>query len=539
MSAVTSTISTPKAEFSRLDLAFAQFFSNRSNLNSASEQEQLFKLLAKLSAAQNNGHSCIKINKLEIQLVIQSQLATITNKESNLHSIIQPLVLELNYLYTHKYWFYETRLALQLKKLLAQPVTNTINTDDATANCVLKHKFSIITGGPGTGKTTSVVKILAKLQEATQQQPQEFLSIALAAPTGKAAMRLQESIGNNLQELNCTPIIKAQIQTNVSTIHRLLGAKYHSAFFKHHANKPLPYDLVVIDEASMVDLALMSKLVDALKPAARLILLGDKDQLSSVESGSVLADLTYNSPTYTIELKKSYRFQGLIKELATAINTQQGQQAWQLLNQNDADIGLLTTDLISYIANKQQSYLNLVRQRDTCKNIFAAFNEFQVLCATRHGENSVNAINSQVEQQLNLTNTWYVGRPIMIQENNPNLELYNGDIGICMHCKHSNELMVYFLQADGNSIKTFLPSRLPPCSTVFAMTIHKSQGSEFNEVLILLPTKNMPILTKELIYTAITRAKTKLNLVAEKSVFISAIAQKVQRQSNLHLKMQL
>ena len=198
----------------------------------------------------------------------------------------------------------------------------------------VQQNFSIITGGPGTGKTTTVVKILAVLQELAQ----EPLHIALAAPTGKAAMRLQESIGFNKTKLNCSEEIKARLPENVSTLHRLLGAKLASPYFRHHADNPLIYDVVVVDEASMVDLALMSKLLDALKPSARLILLGDKDQLASVESGAVLADLTQALPTHTVELQTAHRFDDNIKQLAVAVNQQNTELAWQLLTANNENI---------------------------------------------------------------------------------------------------------------------------------------------------------------------------------------------------------
>jgi exodeoxyribonuclease V alpha subunit len=194
------------------------------------------------------------------------------------------------------------------------------------AKLALTHAFAVVTGGPGTGKTTTVVKILALLQELAQQP----LHIALAAPTGKAAMRLQESIGASIKTLSCSDEIKRQIPDEVKTLHRLLGARPPSPYFHHDADKPLPYDVVVIDEASMVDLALMSKLVDALKVGARLILLGDKDQLASVESGAVLADFTSSLKKHTVELQKSHRFHGEIKDLAVAVNQQQGKTAWDL-----------------------------------------------------------------------------------------------------------------------------------------------------------------------------------------------------------------
>jgi len=355
----------------------------------------------------------------------------------------------------------------------------------------LRQGLSVITGGPGTGKTSTVVKILALLQEFSPQP----LHIALAAPTGKAAMRLQEAIGHSKASLPCTASVQQHIPESVTTIHRLLGARPPSPFFRHCAETPLPHDLVVIDEASMVDLALMSKLVDALKKGARLILLGDKDQLASVESGAVLADLTVALPAHTLELKKSYRFEAAIKNLADSVNRQQPEQAWRLLLRGGKNITLLTEKIVEEIVLQQTDYLERIRQGCDYAAIYRSFSAFQVLCATRRGKNSVQSVNLQVQQRLveqrliDADEQWYSGRPVMITQNDANMHLYNGDIGICLPDREQDgKLMVFFQRPDG-SVKKYLPARLPHCETVFAMTIHKSQGSEFDRVLIMLPKK--------------------------------------------------
>jgi len=473
-----------------------------------------------------------------------------------------PLVVEQDRLYLHRYWFYENRLAMQIKamiqlsgthgqKIVAHPTalfdkyfgmcTGETDWQREAAKMAIKQSFCIITGGPGTGKTTTVVKILALLQELAEQP----LHIALAAPTGKAAMRLQESIGFNKTALPCSETIKSHIPETVTTLHRLLGAKPPSPYFRHDANKSLAYDLVVVDEASMVDLALMSKLIDALKPGSRLILLGDKDQLASVESGAVLADLTIALPKYTLELKKSHRFDDAIKKLAVAVNLQQDDIAWQILHEGNENIDVLEEDLIDYIAAQQAVYLQLIKAGAEFDEIYRAFSRFQVLCANRLGKNSVADITLAVEQKLfgqnliNLAGLWYSGRPVMITQNNPALHLYNGDIGICMPDKEQEgKYKVFFQRADG-SVKKYLPARVPHCETVFAMTIHKSQGSEFEEVLIILPEAINPVLTKELLYTAITRAKKTVKLVADGAVFTGTVRQKVKRVTGLVDKFQV
>ncbi|MEI6146376.1 MAG: exodeoxyribonuclease V subunit alpha [Methylococcales bacterium] len=543
-----------KQTFSRLDMVFARFLSERSSLDSS--QKQAFEnLVMSLSFQQNQGHSCIHLDNDGKALILASGLALSVTNSSDVNTTL-PLIIEQNHLYLHRYWYYENRLAQQLTKMTELKhcdqlktttetlldkyfgITATIDWQRSAAIMAINQNFCIITGGPGTGKTTTVVKILALLQELSDQP----LLIALAAPTGKAAMRLQESIGSNKATLPCTATIKSAIPESVTTLHRLLGAKPASPYFRHNAKQPLVYDLVVVDEASMVDLALMSKLLDALKPGARLILLGDKDQLASVESGTVLADLTLALPQQTLELRKSHRFDGDIKKLATAINNQQDIEAWELFQSDNENIALLETDLIDYITQQQIAYLQLITKEADFSEIYKAFNRFQALCATRLGKNSVSDITLAVEKSLSekklihLSGLWYSGRPIMITQNNAALQLYNGDIGICLRDKEQdNQLRVFFQQADG-SIKKYLPARIPHCETVFVMTIHKSQGSEFDEVLIILPETHTPILTKELLYTAITRAKKTIKLVANASVFYSTVRKRVQRVTGLAYK---
>lgn len=529
-------------QYSKLDIAFSQFLVHRASLNK--NQKKIFiSLIAQLSHQQSQGHSCIKINTAEQELMLASGLVSKND--------LTPLILEQNRLYLQRYWFYENRLAEQIKNLLKRSFSNRnlklvlnryfIDLIDETdwqreaARKAVNQAFSIITGGPGTGKTTTVVKILALMQESVIKE--EALCIALAAPTGKAAMRLQESIGISKKTLPCSEEIKKNIPEKVSTLHQLLGAQPPSPYFKHDATNPLVYDLVVIDEASMVDLALMSKLVDALKPYSRLILLGDKDQLASVEAGAVLANLTTSLPEHTLELKKSYRFHGEIKAMADAVNNQSVDNAWEILKKGGHQVALLEEDLIDYISEQYSYYLQLIKDNANFKDIYAAFCQFQVLCSNRQGENGVSNINEKVEQKLAGKNkiqrigTWYPGRPIMVTQNNAGMQLYNGDIGICLSDENFTN-QVFFLRSD-SSIKKVIPSRVPAHETVFAMTIHKSQGSEFDECLCVLSDKFNPVLSKELVYTAVTRAKKRLKIFSSYSVFSQALEKKVVRTGGL------
>lgn len=532
---------TDEIQFSRLDYAFARFLIQCSQLET--EQGKKFEaIVLQLSYALGQGHSCIEVNNEQQSILLASGLV---NELGTL-----PLVLEKQQLYLQRYWNYECQVAKKIARLSCVdpvqesftelidqyfPLTDEIDWQKQAAIAAVKSSFTIVTGGPGTGKTTTVVKILGLLQELSPIS----LNIALAAPTGKAAMRLQESIGQSKNSLPCSESIKHKIPEHVVTIHRLLGARPPSPYFQYNAESPLPHDIVVLDEVSMIDLPLMSKLVSALKENARLILLGDKDQLASVEAGTVLADLTDALPNFTQELKKSYRFSGHIKTFADAVNKQEAQRAWELLGQNHSDVCLLEEDLITYIVDKQLGYLQLIADNAEFKQVYVEFNQFQVLCANRQRLYSVEDINYRVTQELKDrrliqgSGEWYVGRPVLITQNDAVLHLYNGDIGLCMADSENNgQLMVFFLLADG-TIRKYLPARLPNCETVFAMTIHKSQGSEFNEVLLLLPEVINPILTKELIYTGITRAKKIIKIVTNKAVFLETLQRKVDRFSGL------
>ncbi len=524
---------------SRLDRAFAQFMLRFTSLE-GDDELVLRQILQRLSAAQTEGHSCIRLNDEEKKLVEKSGLVDKARPKA--------LILEQNRLYMQRYWAYEQRLA-QLANIGSQqspdvtvidryfkPLIDETDWQRKAAEKTLRQRLSIITGGPGTGKTTTVVKILALLQECHQAS----LSIALAAPTGKAAMRLQASVIAQKQQLPCSDKIKGAIPEQVTTLHHLLGALPPTPYFRHNNDNPLPYDVVVVDEVSMVDLALMSKLVDALKPDARLVLLGDKEQLSSVEAGAVLADLTEALPQHTQALLKSHRFEGDIKTLAENIKQGLAEKAWQNLQCLSA-VHRLEGAVDGLLEDKYSAYWDLVRRGGDISEIFSAFNQFQVLCANRFGPLSVDDLNRRIEKRwfrqagINQAQSWYLGRPVMVVENNARMQLFNGDIGLCLP-DESGRLMVFFIRADGK-VKKVLHGRLPRCQTCYAMTIHKSQGSEFNEVLIVLPEQVNAVLSRELLYTGITRAKDAVYLHAEEAVFKQTVKRRVERLGGLAWKL--
>jgi exodeoxyribonuclease V alpha subunit len=443
------------------------------------------------------------------------------------------------------------------------------------AAVALTRRISVISGGPGTGKTTTVAKLLAALIQLSGEQK---CRIRLAAPTGKAAARLTESLGGALQKLPLTGEQLALFPNEASTLHRLLGAQPGSQRLRYHAGNPLHLDVLVVDEASMIDLTMMARLIDALPAHARVIFLGDRDQLASVEAGAVLGDIcTYASLGYTAEraeelsrltgcslasenhslagalrdslclLQKSYRFgsDSGIGQLASAVNRGDRQMTCAVFDGQFTDIekkSLQTGEeyqaMLDDALQGYQHFLTGVQQQCTPAQALAAFGEYQLLCALREGPFGVSGLNDRFEQLLGQKrkihrtphSRWYEGRPVMIARNDSALGLFNGDIGIALD--RGLGLRVWFQMPDG-SVKSVQPSRLPEHETAWAMTVHKSQGSEFNHAALILPTQLSPVITRELIYTAITRARQRLSLYADERVLLQAIATRTERRSGL------
>lgn len=533
--------------FSLLDRHFAGFLAGRSGLSGV-KKERFYELVARVSLALESGHSCLPLTAAEEELLDGNPLVSGGGRT--------PLVLHNGRLYLHRYYTYETRLAGQIKAMAAVTlapgrgealVDGCFERDPAVvdwqkeaAKTALKKSLTIICGGPGTGKTTTVVKILAILLQA--EEDGRLPNIALAAPTGKAAMRLSESVGSSVKKLDLPDRIVGALPTAAATLHRLLGVRRNSPQFRHNRENPMPFDIVVVDEASMVDLALMSKLVDALKPGSRLLLLGDKDQLASVESGAVLGDLIRTLPANTVTLQKTYRFDENIKNLAMAINAVDGDTAWGLLEDPAAEnVSLLRADSLDALVEPYARYMARVNRPSNgdFRELFALFNSFRVLCAVHYGSRGVEELNRRIELAMarrgffSRSEPWYPGRPVLVTRNDYGLELFNGDIGICLKDPDGGaELKVWFERPDGG-LKSYSPHRLPHCETVFAMTIHKSQGSEFDEVVVVLPEEDNKILSRELLYTAVTRAKRAVRLVAEKEVLQLAVSRNTLRYSGL------
>jgi exodeoxyribonuclease V alpha subunit len=551
-----------------------------------------------------------------------------------------PLVLIGHRLYLRRYWRYERQVEAAIRQRFAAsatieaalpatefkatldalfPTSDAGKTDWQKIACALaaRSAFSIVTGGPGTGKTTTVVRLLALLQSiALSQDAGRPLQIRLAAPTGKAAARLQESISGAIGNLPAfvqdNPALKASIPSEVTTLHRLLGTRPDSRMFRHDARNPLPLDVLVVDEGSMVDLEMMAAMLLALPVKSRLILLGDKDQLASVEAGSVLGELCRRAqqghflPTtanwiktmtgnhidealidsggsaldqHIVMLRESRRFNAAsgIGQLASAVNAgdKQGTHAVWAHNYSDLyrhDIPNLEDPRLANVllgpsageASPQgfAGYLEIVRNERPEVNadkadfdrwaakVLGAHGKFQLLCALKNGPFGVKGMNGRIEdllkkkQLIQPTGSWYEGRPVLVTRNDYRLGLMNGDIGITLSYPTQNKVTgepvlcakVAFPKGDGaDGIHWVLPSRLLSVETVFALTVHKAQGSEFEHCALLLPPERNPVLTRELVYTGITRGKSWFSLICagNPKILDEASARTVQRSGGL------
>ena len=553
--------------------------------------------------------------------------------QSSADAVSRPLVLSERRLYLRRYWTYERRidgalrqrlavaeatpadLPARLNGLFGSPAQNApVDWQKLACALATRGAFSIVTGGPGTGKTTTVVRLLALLQ-APAVEAGAPLRIRLAAPTGKAAARLTESISVQVKSLEVDDKVRQKIPSDVTTVHRLLGSRPGTRHFRHHAGNRLPLDVLVVDEASMIDLEMMANLLDALPAHARLVLLGDKDQLASVEAGAVLGDLcrdaeagwytaqtrswleqvsgenlsasdlqqdldgTHPLAQQVVMLRHSRRFgEGSgIGQLSRLVNQQLPREARALLaagnhadlfalplkGEQDRAFERLALEGRGTEAKGYRHYIERLREQrpDTrsgledprwaawAGHVLQAFEAFQVLCAVRKGPWGVEGLNERITRALfarkliDGDQQWYEGRPVLMTRNDYGLGLMNGDIGIALMLPEGegqarrHVLRVAFARNDGQGgIRFVLPSRLNDVETVYAMTVHKSQGSEFSHTALVLPEALNPVLTKELIYTGITRAKHWFSLVEPRAGFFEeAVQRKVKRLSGLML----
>ena len=504
----------------------------------------------------------------------------------------RPLILEGDRLYLQRYWQYEERLAQGLRALLTQPPAGVdltplrpggglfdygwmtpgeTNWQAVAAATALRHRFTVISGGPGTGKTYTVLRLIRLLVDAAAAAGQPPPEIRLSAPTGKAAARMMESIHRGLADLPDGARLAERLPEQASTLHRLLGLRQGSTRPRHDRDDPLAADAVVVDEASMVDLPMMAKLVDALPAGARLILLGDRYQLASVESGSVLAELcdgaginafsgqqreafasllgpetvTASGPAsalsdHVVTLRTSHRFhpESPIGRFAAAVNDGNAEAALDAGREGSGEIHLElsgATDLGRLAEVMARAYGPLIETDDPVQAL-AVLDRVRLLTATRVGPAGVQAMNRRIGYLLaeahgfDPERPWFHGRPVIVLHNDYRTGLFNGDTGICLR-EPDGGLRVWFRAEEG--VRALLPTSIPDHETVFAMTVHKSQGSEFEEVHLLLPPQDSPVLSRELVYTGITRARDRLTVYGPPEVLATAIARRVFRQSGL------
>jgi exodeoxyribonuclease V alpha subunit len=497
--------------------------------------------------ALRNGSVCLDLRSIERQVGAEGLpwpdadewLATL--RASRLAGTPPVLRIDGDLIYLDRYWLEEQQVCDDISAMVAtRPAEVSADIDRlfpkgfeeqrAAAEVALSQGLTVLTGGPGTGKTTTVARLLALLAGGSR------LRIALAAPTGKAAARLQEAVQLEVGKL--APADGEALEgLHATTLHRLLGSRPDtSARFRHNRGNRLPHDVIVVDETSMVSLTMMARLLEAVRPDARLILVGDPDQLASVEAGAVLADLVDGLGEAKIaSLKTSHRFGKSIGELATAIRVGDADRAVEMLRSGDEHIEWIDADdprrELRKVLVPQAVALRTAAILGDERTALKTLDEHRLLCAHRRGPFGVQHWNRQVERWLTeetgepIWSSWYTGRPVLVTANDYGLGLYNGDTGVTV--VHDETLRAVIGEM------TFATSRLADVETMHAMTIHKSQGSQADEVTVLLPQEDSRLLTRELFYTAVTRAKERVRVVGSEAALRTAIERRAVRASGL------
>ena len=547
-----------------------------------------------VSRFQGEGHVCLPMDEITGETLMITGLShSLPDRAAWIKKLrasgvvgkpteFKPLILDdAGRLYLQRYWTYEAEvvrnishrlqanaLAVQdrLRPMLERLFPQESELQKLAAIIAATSKLCLISGAPGTGKTHAIVFICGLVLSLSKES-----EIALAAPTGKAAARLKEALRDAKTGLKLPPEIAARLPHDATTIQRLLGAIGDSGKFRHHREHLLTADVVIVDEASMIDLALLSKLLEATRSDARVILVGDKDQLASVEAGSAFRDICTpgfevgvsrdqarefkkytgkdldagrpaRAPIHNavVELRENFRF-GVgsgIGELSEAVNRGDAVGARAILKsgkvkwQATPPAKTFERELRNRVFHKFEALCAQSNPRDA----LAALNEFVVLCALRRGPFGAETVNSLIERMLfeagkkEATHKYFSGQPVMIVRNDYDLELFNGDIGITL--RDEDGWRVFFPTENGE-LRSFSPARLPEHETAFALTVHKSQGSEFQEVLLILPEDDSSVLTRELIYTGVTRSRREVEVWASETVIDQTIARKVRRSSGL------
>jgi exodeoxyribonuclease V alpha subunit len=542
--------------------------------------EQLIPLTAALlSEAVSQGHVCLNLNTISafddaLTPLLPGQLNDWVERLKNSNVVgeageYRPMIVDdKGLLYLYRHWQDEQNVAANIKKrsqLISlideeqlrqdfaewQTTIDGIDWQKVAVLMALTRQFCVISGGPGTGKTTVVLRLLQSLQK-----QQAGCRIALAAPTGKAAARLQQATS---QSGEC--LIQAK------TLHRLLGITADNDQGRFNQDRTLPFDIIIVDEASMIDISLMAKLLQAMSAKTRLVLLGDSEQLASVESGAVLANLCQHDTLLSddfvhaarsiigsdlsqfesqgkdafmidsmVKLQHSYRFEqtSLVGRLAAAVQAAESELFVNELLASGSSAWQQTLNVKTLIEG-YQDYIDAINRHVGAEECLKRFEQFRVLCALKQGPQSVTSVNALIERYLaklawRTQQDFYHGRPIMIIQNDYRQQLFNGDIGLILKDENGH-LRACFLFDD---LLRFIPlSRLPAHETAYAMTIHKSQGSEFEKVCVLLPEEDSALLTRELLYTAITRAKSQISLITAEHIIRTTVATQHYRETGL------
>jgi len=491
---------------------------------------------------------------------------------------VRPLRLVGTWLYLDRYWAEEVQVADSLLAMSAGGVAG-VDVEALTAGLArlfplepdglealaagsaVRRRFTVVAGGPGTGKTTTVARIVALLCEQAAASGSDPPLIALAAPTGKAATRLHEALTSEAARMDVGEEIRDQLlDLEASTIHRLLGWRAGSnSRFRHHRGQRLPHDVVIVDETSMVSLSLMARLIEALRADGRLVLVGDPGQLASIEAGAVLGDIVGTAADGgarseqavargIVVLERGHRFGGGIAQLATAIRLGDADGVLAMLREPPPELIWIAADTA---AAEDSDALAPVREgalaaagaifaaawAGSAPDALQALGAFRILCAHRRGPYGVASWTARMEGWLaaaqpgfSSDERWYVGRPLLVNENDYELRLHNGDTGVLVRGAGDRVSAAF---ARGGEIVSYSPSRLSAVETVYAMTIHKSQGSQFDAAAVLLPEVGSSILTRELLYTAATRARRQLILAGSEAAIREAVARPVARASGL------
>lgn len=487
-----------------------------------------------------------------------------------------PLHLDGARLYLDRYWRYEHHVAAALQRRVRHPAAERPLSlgptgwaaldqlfDDnpeqlAGAQTALSASLSVIAGGPGTGKTATIATIVAVARSHASGPDGRPVRIAIAAPTGKAAARLGEAMRQSATTMPAELVDPGLLVDVVpTTLHRLLGWRPNRTRFRHDADNPLPYDIVIIDEVSMVPLSMLSRILDAVPPKAHLVLVGDPDQLAAIEAGTVLGDLVsaaggWELSDRVVTLKRGYRFDSVVQRFAAAVRNGDTEQALASLavspeSIEDSRLSLIVPDrpgewptgegalkgVRDLVTRSARVTVRHARAGQADQALHAAL-ATKVLCAHRRGPEGVQVWNAAIEGWVHDVPAyrrpqWYPGRPIIITGNDYDLGVYNGDIGVAVHGTDGGLRVA----VDGRPGPPIEHRRLDQVQTVHAMTVHKSQGSQFDRVIVVLPSERSPVLTRELLYTAVTRARRAVTIVGTPDALGDAIARPVSRASAL------